>query len=155
MHAFFSLTFFKINMKQKDSPTGPVAIWRYCCTSWKIHCHFIIVGYFKDCSDLCFISRMFSSPLRFANLLQHHSSTEYVLSGFILWISSNLEGHSISWRVIVLTIASENGQSSLPPAPQEKKKKQQNSSKTCPDIKSCIVAPDSNLAIQLKQSYIK
>lgn len=39
--------------------------------------------------------------------------------------------------------------------PLRKKKKQQNSSKTCPDIKSCIVAPDSYLAIQLKQSYMK
>lgn len=104
LHAIYSSLFFRISMKWEDSPTGPVAIWCYCCTSWKIHCHFIIVGYFRDCSDLCFISRIFSSLLMFANLLQHHSSTDYVLSGFILWISSSLEGSS-SWKKSVLVRA--------------------------------------------------
>jgi len=35
----------------------------------------------------------------FANVLQHHSSTDYVLSAFILWISNSLEGSSSSsWK---------------------------------------------------------
>lgn len=95
LNAIYSSLFFRINVKWEDSPTGPVAIWCYCCTSWKNH--FIIVGYSRNCSDLRFISRIFSSLLMFANLLQHHTSTDYVLLGFILWISSSLEG-STSWK---------------------------------------------------------